>query len=149
VKRPTNPREFLTPAESDRVNAAIKNAERDTSAEIKLVVARHCWSDIKNKASGIFKKLGLDKTKEHNGVLILFIVTNREFLVYGDQGIHEKVGQDFWNDIRDRMSADFHEGRFADGICDGIELIGKKLAEYFPHKRGDINEIADEIVYER
>jgi len=101
MARSTNPKKFFSEAESARINSTIKDAERKTSAEIKLVIARHCWTNIKVKASKIFKQLGLDKTKERNCVLILFIVTNREFLIYGDQGIHEKVGQGFWDDRRD------------------------------------------------
>lgn len=147
MARSTNPKKFLSEAESARINSAIKDAERKTSAEIKLVLARHCWTNIKVKASKIFKQLGLDKTKERNCVLILFIVTNREFLVYGDQGIHEKVGQGFWDDIRDRMVAAFRENRFGDGICQGINLIGEKLSKYFPYQKDDIDEISNEIVY--
>lgn len=147
MPRSTNPKKFLGEAESARINSTIKDAEGKTSAEIKLVIARHCWTKIEAKACKIFKKLGLDKTKERNCVLILFVVTNREFLIYGDQGIHEKVGQEFWDDIRDKMVAAFQQDEFADGICRAINLIGEKLAEYFPHQKGDIDEISNEIVY--
>jgi len=147
MARSTNPKKFLSEAESARIHSAIKDAEGKTSAEIRLVIARHCWTNIKAKASKIFKQLGLDKTKERNCVLILFVVTNREFIIYGDQGIHEKVGQGFWDDIRDRMVAAFREDRFGDGICRGVNLIGEKLARYFPHQKDDIDEISNEIVY--
>lgn len=147
MKRSTNPKKFLSEAESGKINSAIKDAERRTSAEIKLVIARHCWGNIRTKASKIFNKLGLDKTEERNCVLILFIVTNREFLIYGDQGIHQKVGQGFWDDIRDKMEAAFQKDEFADGISQGVRLIGQKLSEYFPHQRDDIDEISNEIVY--
>jgi uncharacterized membrane protein len=147
MRRSTNPKKFLSETESGKVDSAIKDAERRTSAEIKLVIARHCWGNIRTKASRIFKKLGLDKTEERNCVLILFVVTNREFLVYGDQGIHEKVGQGFWDDIRDKMEAAFKQDEFADGISQGVRLIGQKLSQYFPHQRTDMDEISDEIVY--
>ena len=147
MARSTNPKKFLSEAESGKINSAMKNAERKTSAEIKLVIARHCWGNIKTKASKIFKKLTLDKTKERNCVLILFIVTNREFLIYGDRGIHEKVGQGFWDDIRDKMEAAFEQDEFADGISQGVRLVGEKLSKYFPHQRDDVDEISNEIVY--
>jgi len=148
MKRSTNPKKFLSQAESGKINSAIKDAERRTSAEIKLVIARHCWGNIRTKASKIFKKLELDKTRKRNCVLILFIVTNREFLIYGDQGIHQKVGQGFWDDIRDKMEAAFQKDEFADGISQGVRLIGQRLSEYFPHQRDDIDEISNEIVYQ-
>ncbi len=147
MARSTNPTKFFSDAESARINAAIKDAESRTSGEIKLVVARHCWGKIEAKAAKIFRELGLEKTKERNGVLILFIATNREFLIHGDQGIHEKVGQGFWDDIRDKMAAAFKQDEFGEGISQGVCLIGERLSQYFPYKRGDIDEISDEIGY--
>lgn len=147
MARSTNPRKFLSEDESAKINSAIKEAESKTSGEIKLVMARHCWGNTKAKASKIFKELGLDKTKERNCVLILFIVTNREFLIYGGQEIHERVGQGFWDDIRDKMVAAFKQDEFGDGISRGVRLIGERLSQYFPHQRDDTDEISDDIVY--
>ena len=147
MARSTNPKKFLSEAESAKINSAIKDAESKTSGEIKLVMARHCWGKMEAKAAKIFRELGLDKTKEHNCVLILFIVTNREFLIHGDQGIHERVGQEFWDDIRDKMEAAFKQDEFGDGIIRGVCLIGEKLSRYFPYQRDDIDEISDEIIY--
>jgi uncharacterized membrane protein len=147
MARSTNPKKFLSVAESAKINSAIKEAESKTSGEIKLVMARHCWGNMKAKASKIFKELCLDKTKERNCVLILFIVTNREFLIYGDQGIHERVGQGFWDDIRDKIVAAFKQDEFGDGISQGVRLIGERLSQYFPHQRDDTDEISDDIVY--
>ncbi|MCP4256329.1 MAG: TPM domain-containing protein [Planctomycetes bacterium] len=145
--RSTNPRKFLSEAESARINSAIKEAESKTSGEIKVVMARHCWSKMEAKAAKIFRELGLDKTKERNCVLILFIVTNREFLIHGDQGIHDRVGQGFWDDIRDKMTAAFKQDEFGVGISQGVCLIGERLSEYFPYQRDDTDEISNEIVY--
>ena len=105
IGRPTHPAKFLSAEEAHQVKEAIGDAEKRTSAEIKLVVARHCWGDIYQKARHIFVKHELDKTERRNAVLILLIVTNREFLIYGDQGIHQKVGQTFWDDVRNVMFA--------------------------------------------
>jgi uncharacterized membrane protein len=147
MARSTNPRKFLNESESAKINSAIKEAESKTSGEIKVVLARHCWGKMEAKAAKIFRELGLHKTKERNCVLVLFIVTNREFLIHGDQGIHEKVGQGFWEDIRDKMVAAFKQDAFGDGISEGVCLIGERLSQYFPYQRNDSDEISDEIVY--
>ena len=147
MTRTTNPKKFLSEVESARINSAIKEAESKTSGEIKVVLARHCWGKMETKASKIFRELGLDKTKERNCVLILFIVTNREFLIHGDQDIHERVGQGFWNDIRDTMTAAFKQDEFGEGVSRGVCLIGERLSQYFPYQRDDTDEISDEIVY--
>ena len=148
MQRSTSPKKFLTEEEAKCIAVAVKEAENRTSAEIKLVIARHCWTDIKVKAARVFKKIGLDKTKQRNCVLILLVTTNREFLIYGDQGIHEKVGQNFWDDIRSQMVNRFKDDAFGDGICEGIKLIGEKLAQYFPYQADDQDEISDEVAYE-
>ena len=148
MARSTNPKKFLSEDEKQHVQNAINQAEQQTSAEIKFVIVRHCWDDIRTKAAKIFKKLNLHKTKERNCVLILLVTTNHEFLIYGDEGIHEKVGQDFWDDVRNKMQNQFQENNFVEGVSEGIQLIGEKLAAYFPRQLTDVNEISDEVAYE-
>ena len=131
------------------METAIRQAETCTSAEVKVVLARHCWGRIKTRARKIFGELGLDRTEQHNGVLLLLIVSNREFLLYGDQGIHEKVGQGFWDDVCRQMLDAFRREEFAAGICQCVRLVGEKLAQHFPHQRDDVDEISNEIVYRR
>ncbi len=149
MARSTNPRRFLSEAETAAVHAAIGTAEQSTSAEVKVVLARHCWGDIKTKARKIFGELGLDRTEQRNCVLLLLIVSNHEFLVYGDQGIHEKVGQDFWDDVCRQTLDAFRREEFAEGICQSVRRVGEKLAQHFPHHRDDVDEISNEIVYRR
>lgn len=146
--RSTNPRQFLSSEESAAVERAIAEAESHTSAEIKFVIARHCWGDIRDEAARIFKKMGLHKTAHRNCVLILLITTNREFMIYGDSGIHEKAGQVHWDDVRNHMARKFKEDAFAEGISDAAKMIGEKLAQYFPHTATDINEIPNEVDYQ-
>jgi uncharacterized membrane protein len=145
--RSTNPRRFLSEADTAAVQTAIRDAEQCTSAEVKVVLARHCWGSLKHKARRLFRKLGLEKTEERNCVLLLLITANREFLVYGDEGIHQKVGQDLWDDVCRQMLDAFRQEKFADGICQGIRALGEKLARHFPHQKDDVDEISNEIVY--
>ncbi|MHC4743465.1 MAG: TPM domain-containing protein [Planctomycetota bacterium] len=144
-----NPEKFFSDTELLSINSAVNEAEKNTSAEVKVVVTRHCWGDLKEKAFKIFRKLDLHRTEQRNCVLVLLVVTNREFLIYGDEGIHQKVGQDFWGDVRDNMQQAFREDAFAEGMCEGLKLIGQKLCEYFPYQDGDVNEISDGIVFEK
>jgi uncharacterized membrane protein len=149
VTRPTSPERFLSDTETAAVNAAVKEAEHATSAELKVVIARHCWGNLKAKANRVFRDLGLDRTEQRNCVLVMLVITNREFLIYGDEGIHTKVGQDFWDDVRRQMQKAFGRDAFGDGLADGVRRIGAKLTHYFPRRRDDVDEISDEIVYRR
>lgn len=148
MKRSKNPEKFLDASEKEVVGNAIKKAEKGTSAEIKLVIVRHCWGDIKDKAAKIFRKNSLDNTKERNCVMIMLVLTNREFLIYGDEGIHKHVGQNFWDDTKNTMLEYFKNDEFGKGIACGIESIGEKLHNFYPYRKDDINEISDEITVE-
>jgi len=105
--RSKKPQKFLTPQETEAIQQRIKDLEKITSAEIKFVITRYCWIDIKKKAVKIFKKFNLYKTKDRNCVLILLVTTNQEFVVYGDRGITEKVGDNFWKDAAAIMNKKF------------------------------------------
>ena len=148
MTRPLNPKTFLTDEEKKQVEEAVKKSEKQTSGEIKLYIDRFCWEKIEEKAFRIFNKLNLFKTKERNGVLIYLVTTNKEFLIYGDEGINKKVPENFWKDIRIKMEQNFKEGNFGNGISEAIETIGEKLKTYFPYGSDDTNEISDEIEYE-
>ena len=148
VTRPNNPKNFLTQQELARVTAKIAGAEQMTSAEIKVVILRQCWADLRKKARKIFKKHGLDKTAEYNCVLIVLVTTNREFLIYGGEGIHEKVGQHFWDEVRNAMIEKFKGNEFGEGLCLGIHMVGQKLAPLFPYQESDVDEISNEVVFE-
>jgi uncharacterized membrane protein len=148
MKRANNPKKFLSDDELHRVTTKIAAAESMTSAEIKLVIVKHCLTNIKRKALKIFKKYKLDQTDERNCVLILVVTTNRQFLIYGDRGIHEKVGQHFWDEIEQSISRKFKENKMGAGLSVGIHLIGARLAQYFPFQSDDINEISDDVVFE-
>ena len=90
----------------------------------------------------------MNKTQQRNGVLFYLTVKEHKFAILGDEGINNVVEPDFWTDIRDLMVAEFKEGRFAEGLEQGIMRCGEKLKTYFPYQTDDINEIPDEISYE-
>ena len=148
MSRSTDPRNFLTAEETQRLDSAVKEAEKQTSGEIKVVLTRHCWTDILTKAAQIFQKHGLDKTERRNCAMIMLVLANREFLIYGDEGIHGKVGQHFWDDVRDAMLDKFKEDEFGEGLCVGVQRIGEKLAQFFPYQADDNDEISDEVAHE-
>ena len=144
----SNARRILNKEEDRRVVEAIKQAELNTSGEIKVHIENHCRESVEQRSLFIFNHLKLNKTQQRNGVLIYLAAKDRSFAILGDEGINKVVEEDFWNDIRDLMAAAFKEGRFAEGLEQGIQRCGEKLKAYFPYQSDDINEIPDEISYE-
>ncbi len=133
---------------TERIAEAVAAAEKRTSAEVKVIVDRYCWSDIRQRAHTLFHKHGLHQTKDRNAVMILLVLVNREFLVYGDKGIHEKVDDGFWIEVRDAMQERFRAGELVEGILAGVERVGEQLSAHFPRADDDVNELSDEVVHE-
>ena len=144
----SNARKILNNEEDRRVVEAIKQAELNTSGEIKVHIENFCKTKVEKRALFIFNRLKMNKTQQRNGVLFYLAVKEHKFAILGDEGINNVVEPDFWTDIRDLMVAEFKEGHFAEGLEQGIMRCGEKLKTYFPYQTDDINEIPDEISYE-
>ena len=139
---------ILNREEDQRVVEAIRQAERNTSGEIKVHIENRCKGDVEQRSLFIFDKLKLNETQLHNGVLIYLAIKDHKFAILGDKGINDVVEDNFWNDVKDLMQNQFKEGRFAEGLEQGIMRCGEKLKAYFPYQSDDINEIPDDISYE-
>jgi uncharacterized membrane protein len=116
----------------ERVVAAIRDAEARTSGEIRVVVARHKATDPVAEAQAYFKKFGMAKARDRNGILVFVAPRSRNFAVVGDTGIHEKCGDAAWAGIASAMGERFKAGEFTDGIVHGVQRAGELLAESFP-----------------
>lgn len=137
--------ELLKQIDASRVQAAIAEAERHTSGEIRVSVVRFFFGSLDAAARRTFVRLGMERTARRNGVLIFVVPSRRRIRVLGDQGIHEQVGQAFWDAVAGEISACFREGRFTEGLVDGVRAIGAALASHFPSDQADTNELADEV----
>ena len=140
-------KEFLSKLDHDRIVQAIRDAETKTSAEIRVYIQRgHLSGDSLVAAQKRFHKLGMHKTHERNGVLVFVAPRAHKFAVVGDQAIHEKCGETYWQRVVDSMRDHFRNERFSDAIVDAIRDISLVLAEHFPKRSTSSNELPDGIV---
>ena len=142
-------RQLLRAIDQEKVKAAIEKAEHQTSGEICVSVAPLFWGSIEKAAGKAFSRMGMTRTRERNGVLFFVVPSRRRFVVLGDRGIHEKVGQEFWNRIAAAVSEKFREGDFTDGLVQGIDEVGRQLSTHFPHVSTDKNELSDDVDFGR
>lgn len=140
-------KDFFTVAESEQIVQAIRDAEKATSGEIRVHLEEKCKGDALKRAIELFHILKMDATELHNGVVIYLAVEDKKFAIYGGKGINEKVPANFWQQTRDVMQAHFKEGRFAQGLSEGILQAGQQLKTYFPYQNEDANELDDNISY--
>jgi uncharacterized membrane protein len=136
-------RTFLSGADRDRITAAIRDAESKTSGEIVVHVAERTHHMPTIDARKAFEKIGMTRTRERNGVLFFVAVRDHKLAVIGDKGIHERVPADYWADIVKTVEAHFVEGRFGDGLAEGIARVGTELSRHFPRRADDVNELPD------
>ena len=141
---------FTARVDADKVKQAIQAAERQTSGEIVVSVSRFFWGSVQKAADLTFVRLNVQRTEAHNGVLIFVVPARRQFVLLGDQGIHAKVGQAFWDAAAEAIASRFRAGDVTGALVDGIERIGAQLATHFPYQgERDVNELPDDIDFAR
>jgi uncharacterized membrane protein len=132
--------------DDDRIKAAIVAAEKQTSGEIRVSVARFFWGNVRHAAEKAFTRMGMRATKDRNGILFFIVPSRHAFAIIGDEGIHQKLGQDFWNELVVSTAKDFMAGKFNEGLLRGIDECGRLLAVHFPYLGDkDVNELPDDI----
>jgi uncharacterized membrane protein len=144
-----NASSFFTKEQQAQILASVKEAELETSGEIRVHIESSVDGDVLDRAAWLFKKLGMHKTADRNGVLFYLAVKDRKFAIIGDAGINAKVPVGFWNDVSELLQKNFREGKFSEGLSEGILLAGKHLKTHFPHALDDANELPDEISFNK
>jgi uncharacterized membrane protein len=139
-------RKLMKTIDREHVLQAIKDAERRTSGEIRVSVSPFFWGSVRKVGEKAFARLGMARTCERNGVLFFIVPSRRAFVVLGDEGIHARVGQDFWESLAAVLSDHFRKGDFTGGLVRAIEAAGDKLAAHLPYDpKTDKNELPDDI----
>jgi uncharacterized membrane protein len=138
-------RAFFNQLDSKRMVAAIAAAERTTSGEIRVYVSRRNVAQAQPSAVRAFERLGMHKTKLRNAVLIYVAPRTQRFAIIGDEAVHAKCGQPFWEEVAAGMSKRFRSGDITGAMVHGIENAGQLLARHFPRSPDDINELPDTI----
>ena len=146
---PSRTKHFFNQQDNERIVAAIRQAEQTTGGEIRIYVESHCrFVDPVDRAIELFFGLKMEKTELRNGVLLYIALKDRQMAIYGDEGIHQKVGAAFWNREVEHILKEFNAAHFADGIVKIVTEVGNALHEHFPYNTTtDKNELPDEIVF--
>jgi uncharacterized membrane protein len=140
-------KQFLSKLEHDQIVAAIRAAELKTSGEIRVYIQRgKLNTDPLISAQKKFRRLRMDKTSERNAVLIFIAPRAHKFAVLGDKAIHEKCGEQFWQQVVDGMREHFQKEKFSRAIVEGIEEVGKLLSTHFPRTPTSSNELPDDVI---
>jgi uncharacterized membrane protein len=140
---------FFSKEQQAQILSAVREAEAETSGEIRVHIETSFSGDVLDRAAWIFKKLGMHKTAERNGVLFYLAVNDRKFAIIGDAGINAKVPTGFWDKTSELLQKNFREAKFTEGLTEGILSAGMLLKTHFPHRQDDVNELPDEISFDK
>ena len=140
---------FFTREEKEQLKQCIRDAEMNTSGEIRIHVETFFTGEVLDRAATVFARLNMHKTELRNGVLLYLAVVNKKYAVLGDVGINSVVPGDFWNEVKGVMEEHFRNSRFSQGLCLAVAMVGEHLKKHFPRHNHDINELTDEISFDK
>jgi uncharacterized membrane protein len=143
---------------------AIARAEAGTTGEIRVHLAydqlakpekSESTDGIDSASQGLidfareqFHALDMHQTENRNGILFYINPKLRKFAIYGDEGIHQKVGQEFWSRLALEVSEHIRKEDLTEGIIHAIHAMGLALQEHFPADGKNPNELSDDITHD-
>lgn len=152
ARHPAWTRQWLTEEDFEAISRAITEAEAGTSAEIRVHLERHLkhrrWGrrvEALDRARRLFTQLGMQRTAGRNGVLIYLALADRKLAIVGDESIHARVGEQYWQQIRDGMVEHLRHGRAVGAIVTAVADVGRILARHFPRQPDDVDELPPEV----
>ena len=148
ARHPRWVRQFASEADLEAVRQAISEAEAGTSAEIRVHLDHRCPVDPMARARDVFERLSMHRTAARHGVLVYVAIADRKLAVIGDRGIHERVGEGYWQRLVADVLAHFREERPRDGLLHAVAALGAALRQHFPRSPDDRNELRDEVSIE-
>ena len=140
---------FFNDAEKLRMVDAIRQAELNTSGEMRVYVeSKNPYVNPIMRAKEVFYDLRMDKTADSNAVLLYIAMKHKEIALFADEGIYTLCGKEYWNNTVKTLIKNFEKSDMVLGIEECIHHVGEALKEKFPHQAAhDKNELPDEIVF--
>lgn len=115
---------------------------------LKLVLAgsKRLEEAVRERAVRAFFEKGIYRTREETGILIFISLLEHKVWILGDRGIHQRIDQQLWQVFAGELAAKIKDDRTFEGLCTTIEKLSGILAEHFPRKADDTNELPDEMI---
>lgn len=126
---------------------AIGLAEQQTSGEIRVHIEKESKEEAVSACVAMFHKLNMNQTRQRNAILLYLAYKSKSFAVWGDEGIHEVVGDEFWKGITESAIHHFSQGDYITGLEEAIARCGEQLKHHFPRQEDDVNELPNDISY--
>ena len=145
ARHPRWVRALLSDDDLAAIERAVAEAEGHTSAEIRVHLDHSCEGDALQQAIKVFERLGMHRTAARNGVLVYITVTDRKLAVIGDKGIHERVGEAYWQGLVAAVRERLRQQQSREALVHALAEVGRMLERHFPRHSDDKNELSDDV----
>ncbi|MDK2955579.1 MAG: putative rane protein [Desulfovibrionales bacterium] len=110
-------------------------------------IARQAMDEEVHEAALVnFYTLGLHRTRDLTGIIILVSVFERKVQILADKGINDKVPPLAWESVAEELTRGIRENRAGEALCAAVRRCGEIIAEHFPIKADDTNELPNLII---
>jgi uncharacterized membrane protein len=152
ARHPGWTRRLFAEGDLEAIAAAVARAERETSGEIRVHLdrrlprgPRRAPRDALERAWEVFGHLGMHRTAERSGVLIYLAVEDRRLAIAGDAGVHARVGDGYWQRVRDGLVEKLRAGAPREALLTAVGEVASVLSVHFPRRPDDRNELSDQV----
>jgi uncharacterized membrane protein len=152
MKHPSWTHALLSDADLEAIADAVAAAERETSGEIRVHLERRlprargaAPPDALARATDVFTRLRMHTTAERNGVLVYLAVEDHKLAIAGDAGVHARVGDEYWQRVRDAMVERLRRGQPREAVLHAVAEVGEVLRRFFPRRPDDRDELSNRV----
>jgi putative membrane protein len=108
----------------------------------------HIERTVKQRALQMFAAHGVYRTRDQSGLLIMISQMERRVIILGDTGIDARIGTAGWQGYIEIIVAGIRRGQTGPALVQVLNQLGAVLAEHFPPRPDDINELPDRVILE-
>lgn len=101
---------------------------------------------VRRRAVELFRTSAESRTAGRTGILIYLSMGEHRAEIIGDEAITSVTTDETWGEAMAALIADVKQGRPGDGIVAAVGIVGEVLAQHFPRKDDDSNEIPDKLI---
>lgn len=121
----SNPDGIISESTVSELNVLLDSLQNSTRTEVAVVIVESIGNEyIEPFATALFKKWGIGKAKEDNGLLVLFVADQRKIRLEVGYGLEGVLPDAMCGRIRDEsMIPYFKQGDYDTGFLKGIQQI--------------------------
>lgn len=100
---------------------------------------------VRRRAEEAFYAHRLHETRDKSGVLILLSLMEHRVELLADVGIQQRVPQETWEALVQQIASGVKEGHPFEALRGAIDACGQLLAEHFPRRPDDTDELSNQL----